>query len=370
MVRRGPLPAFGPSKGFDWVLITAALFLLTIGLLAIYSVDSARLGGVYFPKQVFFAAIGFALMAATAIIPPDFWKRIWAWVYGASVLLLLITVVGGKERLGAQRWVEFGPIELQPSELAKVGMAICIAGFFASRKDENRGGGPFWGSLLLVVPVLTLLMMQPHLGATISIAAMWLAITVAAGVPLRYPLGAFLDLIAILVGAFFSPKLPGELEYMRGRITAKLNPDTQGNAYQQDQAMIAIGTGGIWGKGFRKGDRTKQGYVPLQHNDFIFTVVAEEGGLAASFLVILGFSFFFLRAWWIAVCAQSDFGRMTAIGLGAVLGFHAIVNLGMNLGITPVVGLWLPFMSYGGTALWMCFLSVGLLLSIHRHESA
>lgn len=362
-------PAYGPSKGMDWPLMLITAVLLAFGLSALYSVDSSRLGGAFFPKQLMFTAIGSIIMIVAGLVRPAFWMRLWPAIYGLNLASLIAILVMGKERFGAQRWIDIGPIELQPSEITKVAMAVCLAAFIASRKEEIEKFSTFAWSIVLTLPVMVLLMMQPHLGATICVFVIWMAICLAGGVPWKFPVASFGILALVLVGAFFSPKLPKDLEYMRGRITAKINPDTSSNAYQQHQSVLAIANGGMWGRGFNRGERKRDAFVPMQHNDFIFSVVGEEGGFVGCLVVLGCFGFFFSRGWWIAMLAKADASRLMAIGLVAFLGFHMVVNVGMNVGLTPVVGLWLPFMSYGGTALWMCMASVGLLLAVKRYDA-
>lgn len=362
-------PAYGPGKKIDWLFAGLALLLTIAGLLSLYSLDTSRNSWRFFPKQAVFAVIGVGILTTFTLVQPDFWKKKWGLLYFVNLALLAFVLVIGKEQLGAQRWIDLGVIDLQPSELSKIFMAICLAAFFADREEEVSQLQLFLKSFGLILPVLVLLMLQPHLGATMSIIMIWLAIGLAAGIPWKFPLVSALLIAATLVGAFFSPKLPEQLEYMRGRVIAKMEPDPKGNAYQQIQAVTAIGSGQIMGAGLSRGEQKTKGFIPLQQNDFIFTVVGEEGGFLGSVLLIGVFVCFLLRGWWTGIKSKSLYGRLLVTGLVTVLSFHLIVNVGMNIGISPVVGLWLPFMSYGGTALWMCLSSVGLILSIYRFDT-
>lgn len=362
-------PAYGPAKGWDVWLLAATAILMFFGLTALNSVDSERYNNQFFPKQVVFAVVGLVLMAGAALIRPDYWRRVWPWLYGANLLLLGAVIVFGKEGFGAQRWLDIGPLQLQPSELTKIFMALCLSAYFTANKDIIEKPSVFLISGLLVLPVAVLLLMQPHLGATMCILMIWIATGLAAGVSWKLPTGALLAVLVLIGGAFASPKLPDRFEYMKERLVAKLRPDEKGNAYQQIQAVTAIGSGQLMGAGLNRGEKKRYGFIPMQHNDFIFTVIGEEGGFIGSAVVILAFAFFFFRVWWTSVKSKTLYGGLVAMGLLAVLGFHTVVNLGMNLGLTPVVGLWLPFMSSGGTALWMCMVSVGLLLAIRRYDT-
>jgi rod shape determining protein RodA len=199
----------------------------------------------------------------------------------------------------------------------------------------------------------------------ISLLFLTLIVCITAGVPWKY----FPATIAILIGlagaAWFTPKVVPD--YMRARVEAKVDQyvhgkrDPQGRDFQQYNSKIAIGSGGSTGEGFFRGEQKAAGMIPEQQTDFIFSVIGEEGGFFGSSLVIGLFGVFFFFVWRRAFLAQTMMGRLTAIGLMAVLGFHTMVNLAMVLGFGPVVGLWLPFMSHGGTALWMCMGALGLL---------
>jgi rod shape determining protein RodA len=369
MINAQARPVYGPSKRLDWALILLTALLCFAGLMSLFSLDKDSHAWKYFPKQAVFAVIGVGIMAFFTFIQADVWKKRWIYLYGINIFLLVLILVIGKEQYGAQRWIDLGVIDLQPSELSKIFMSICLAAFFADHEEEVNRLSLFAKSFLLILPVLVLLMMQPHLGATMGIIVIWMAIGLAAGVPWKFPLITTAAVLLALVGAFFSPKLPTQFEYMRERIIAKLQPDPQGNDYQVKQAEIAIGSGQIMGAGIARGEQKHGGFIPLQQNDFIFTVIGEEGGFVGSVLLLGVFASFLLRGWWTGIKAQSLFGRLIVTGLVTVLGFHFIVNMGMNLGITPVVGLWLPFISYGGTALWMCMASVGLILSVHRFDT-
>lgn len=360
--------AFGETKQTDWVLILSAGVLLLFGLMAIFSVDYARTGVKFFPRQLLFAVIGVGLMVGAANIHPDFWKRNAKFLYILNIVLLLAVVFVGERKGGAVRWVEIGPMQFQPSELSKILGCLTLGAFYAAREDQVKKLSTFLLSLLHIAPAVALLMAQPHLGGTLCIVLSWLVISLYAGVPWKYPVIGLLAVLSLLVAGFYSPKLPDRLEYMKERIVGKLEPDPRGNAYQQTMAVRAIGAGGLLGQGFLKGEVKAKGFIPVQQNDFIFTVIGEEAGMVGAGLLFLAFLVFLYRVWQASIQATSLFGRLVAGGLLTILAFHTIVNLGMNLGVTPVVGLWLPFVSYGGTALWMCMVSVGLLLAIRRLE--
>ncbi len=348
-----------PAPGLDLWLLASAGVLLFLGLTSLRSLDLAVSGG-FFAKQVVFALVGVGVMAVVARVPHDRLQRVAPALYLVNLLALVSVLVVGSERKGATRWIDLGPLQFQPSELGKLLVIVTLAAFFATRTERARDFKVFLGSLLHVAPIVVLVLLQPHLAGAISIVVIWLALAVAFGTPWRFVVGSVLAVVALLGLAWVTPGVMPD--YMRSRIEGKLNPDTQANAYQQDRAKIAIGVGGVVGAGFGRGEQKAARFVPEQENDFVFTVIGEEGGLIGAGLTLAAFGFFFFRVWMVGWRSSDPFSRLCANGVLAVLGFHTVVNLGMNVGLLPVAGLWLPFMSSGGTALWMCMASVGLLL--------
>lgn len=353
---------------FDVWLFASALGLLAIGLLSLYSITVANPAGAYFRKQSEWALIGIIPFAALLLIDPRVWKRYAAWLYAVNLSLLTMVLVKGRAGGGAQRWIQIGRFDFQPSELAKLLVVLTLSAFLVSRLDRIRSFSSFALSLLHVAVPMLLIYRQPHLGATLVILVAWLGVCLAAGVRTRYLVATVLiGLVGLGVALKYAP---GKLfhGYQIERARAMLNPKAQGNAYQPLRAQIAFGVGGVTGAGFLKGEQKAARFIPEQQNDFIFTVIGEEGGLLGCTLVLVLFGVFFYRIWLISVQAEDPFYRMVAAGIFATLGFHAVVNLGMNLQLLPVVGLWLPFMSYGGTAMWLCMSCVALLLNMRSRQ--
>lgn len=360
--------AYGSQRRVDWLLVLASALLIFAGMLALYSLGVDPKKAIFLRKQIFNCAIGAVAMAVAASIDPQIWQRLWRPLYWINMGLLLLVFIVGHKAKGATRWIDLGPLQFQPSELSKIICAITLAAFFAENRDAIRDKKTFFRSMLHIAPPLALVLMQPHLGGTVSIILIWLTISVYAGVPWKFPVTTFVAVLAILVAMFFSPQLPDNMKYMKDRIVAMISGDSKSDKYQQHQAGIAIGSGGLLGKGYLKGDVKKGGFVPEQQNDFILTVVGEEGGLVGMTFLFAAYIFFFYRVWLAGFQAPSYFGKLVAGGLFAVLSFHTVVNIGMNIGLTPVVGLWLPFMSSGGTALIMCMMTTGLILAVRRFE--
>ncbi|HZH99410.1 MAG TPA: FtsW/RodA/SpoVE family cell cycle protein [Fimbriimonadaceae bacterium] len=356
---------FRARRRYDWPLLLSAATLLLVGLLSLHSLDVAT-GSAHLRRQAIRIVIGLIPLSVMYFVPPKAWLRFATPLYWLNLMLLVSVLLIGKSGKGATRWIDLGPIEFQPSELAKLLTVLTLSAFLFSRLGEIRRLKTFLLGLVHVAAPLALVFAQPHLGATLVIVVTWLGVSLAAGVPIRY-LGA--GVLIVIAGLGLAWNLPGVLKpYQRERVEAMFSPDEKGNAFQPVRAQIAFGLGGVTGAGYLQGDQKKGKFIPEQHNDFIFTVVGEEGGLIGSALVIFLFGFFFYRAWLVVVRAEDRFHKMVAAGVFSVFTFHTIVNLGMNLQLLPVVGLWLPFMSYGGTAIWLCMAGVGLLLNIRNQQ--
>lgn len=351
------------ASGFDPLFVGSATVLVLVGLVAIYSVNQAQPALGAFKKQLLLLAIGAIPFGVFLLTPANVWNRIVNWLYALNLVLLAGVLVKGSTAGGAQRWLDIGPIQFQPSEMSKIITVITLSVFFNRRKDQTNELSTFLLSFLHVLPTLLLVFMQPHLGATITIFVSWLAICLTAQVPWRHLMGLLVALI--LGGSIVGTTLLHGYQLERLGTLFSSSKDNKKEHYQQDQAMIAIGVGGTLGQGFLKGEQRERRAVPEQHNDFIFTVIGEEGGFFGSALLLLAFFVFFVRGWMLSLHMGDLFGRMASIGVLSVLAFHWIVNMAMNLGIGPVVGLWLPFVSYGGTALWLCLSCVGLILNLN-----
>ncbi|MCW5937687.1 MAG: rod shape-determining protein RodA [Fimbriimonadaceae bacterium] len=350
-----------PAQGPDVFLLLAAGMLLSFGLLSLHSIDAA-VHSAYFFRQAAFVVVGCVIAFGLAVVPHAMLKRAAVPLYLVSLGSLAAVLFIGQEKKGATRWIDVGPLQFQPSEFAKLVLVITLAAYLSGRQGRIKDPSTFFGSLLHVAPVVLLTLLQPHLAGAVSLLMIWFAMLLACGVSLRPIL---LSALVLLAGLGLAWKTPGLMpDYMRSRIEGKLRPDVKDNAWQQERAKIAFATGGLFGVGYLKGEQKAARYVPEQQNDFILTVVGEEGGLFGTALVLLGFALFFFRTWLVGWRASEPFDRYVAAGILGVLGFHMIVNVGMNLGILPVAGLWLPFMSYGGTAMWMCLGCVGLLLGM------
>lgn len=355
---------------FDFWLVLSTALLMLIGLMSLYSEGISRDGGADFKKQVMFTVIGILPFAFFAAIHPRNWLRLSKLLYGVNMLALVAVLALGSKKKGAERWIDIGPMQLQPSEIAKLLTVLTLAAFFATRLDSIRKPSTFALSFLHILPPLLLILKQPHLGAALVITVSWLAISLIAGVPIRYILVPIVGMVAIGTAIFTVPSVSKLFlhGYQEQRVIGLQSKDTQGKNWQTDRAEIAFGVGGVAGTGYLHGEQKRGHFIPEQHNDFVFTVIGEEGGLIGCTMALAIFGFFFYRIWLVMFLATEPFYKMVAGGIFAALFFHTFVNVAMVLQLVPVVGLWLPFLSYGGTALWLCMACVGLLVNIRRRE--
>ncbi len=348
-----------------WLVLSAGL-LLMMGLMSLYSIDSAT-HATYFKKQLFRFVIGIGPFMLFLLVKAERWRRYAPFLYVANLGLLGLVLAVGDKRNEAQRWIQIGPLDFQPSELAKLLIVLTLASFLANRIDEIRSFKTFALSFLHVAVPMAMIYKQPHLGSTLVVGVAWLTMMWISGTRMRFVIGAVVLGCGLLTTAFFVPGMMSP--YQKERIVGLFFPDKKGSGYQVYRGLVAIGSGGIGGKGFLQGEQKGLKFIPEQQTDFVFTVVGEEGGLIGGFAVLSIFSVLFYRIWSIIYRATEPFNRFVAAGIFAIFAFHVIANLGMVLQLLPVVGLWLPFMSQGGTALWLCMACVGLLLNLRSQET-
>ena len=353
----------------DWFLLLGAILLIAFGLASQFS-KAYGTSSKDFIKHAINIVVGLAPFAVFWLVKPKAWMRMANLLYFVNLGLLALVLVIGENRNGADRWINLGFTQFQPSEAAKILIVLTLATFFAKRYEQIHRFSTFvWSFVHVAVPV-ALIIKQPHVGASIAILATWLCICLAAHVPWKFVLGAGIAVVASLAVAFTVPAV-GDLVlkgYHKERLKAMFTRDEKGESFQTERAAMALGSGGLLGTGFLKGEQKKLDMIPFQNTDFVFTIIGEEGGLVGSTLVLIAFGFFFYRIWLIYLHATEPYYRMIATGLLGMLAFHTVVNLAMVLQLLPVVGLWLPFMSYGGTAMWLCMACVGLLLNVRSKE--
>ncbi|QGZ38462.1 rod shape determining protein RodA [Pseudoduganella flava] len=346
----------------DPLLVLTIALLLAAGLATVYSAAADFPGR--FALQLRNVAVAVGIMALAANVPP---QRLRDWapaVYGAGVALLLAVFVAGVSKKGAQRWLHVG-IDIQPSELMKIAMPLMLAWFFHQFQAMRRSHAFAVAAVLLAVPV-GLIMKQPDLGTALLVLAAGCYVIVLAGLSWRAFAGLALAAIAAVPLAW-----PLLHDYQRNRVLTLLDPasDPLGKGFQIKQAGIAIGSGGLQGKGWLAGTQGHLGFVPERSTDFIFSVFAEEFGLLGNVALLALYGVLIVRGLRITAGAATRFSRLLAGAVTMILFTYVFINIGMVCAIFPVVGVPLPFFSYGGTALMTLGVGCGILLAI-RHESA
>jgi rod shape determining protein RodA len=357
-----------PLRHFDFLLVGAALAITVLGLAMIYSTTHQRVPGdpYYFVKrQGLFAAIGFVAMAVVIWIDYKRLRELSMLFYGATVFMLLAVLAPvGSNIKGHQAWFQLpGGFTLQPSELAKFGLIVFLAGYC----NHYRGEIDAWRLTVIIglvcVPI-GLVLLQPDLGTVMVLAVIIVAILAVAGVSGRQLI--VLGLLA-LTGIYAVVGLGLLKQYQIDRLTTFIDPESgtsQGTAYNQSQSEQALAHGRSTGEGYLNGSQTQGGFVPEQHTDFIFTSVGEELGFLGAVVMLGLFAIVMWRTWRTARLSRDFFGTLVCVGVLAMLAFQMFENMGMTMGIMPVTGIPLPFMSYGGSSLITTLACVGLVANV------
>ena len=355
-------------KKFDWILIGSCLILVIIGLVSIYSISLGKGDFLDFKKQIIFFGIGFILMIILSFFD---WRAIKEnsyfilILYFLSVLLLLGLFFFAPEIRGVRSWYKIGRISFDPIGISTIVLIILLAKYFSMRHIEMyRLPHILLSGFYVLIPFL-LIARQPDLGSALILIALWIGILIISGIKLRHFLILVICGILILsLSWIFFLK-----EYQKDRVVGFLAPQVEplGINWSQTQSRIAIGSGGILGKGFSQGSQTQNGFLSELHTDFIFAAVAEEFGLIGVSLILSLFIILIWRIMKIAISARSNFPRLFASGFAIILFSQMFIHIGMNLGILPVIGLPLPLVSYGGSSLIVVFIGLGMLQSIRTH---
>jgi rod shape determining protein RodA len=361
-------------EGFDAPLALAVAVLLGLGLLVMYSAGFDH--GTRFVDHARNMLIAGAIMMVVAQIPP---AKMMTWalpMYALGVVLLVAVALFGITKKGSTRWINLG-IVIQPSEILKIALPLMLAAWFQKREGQLRAFDFAVAMLILAIPV-GLIMKQPDLGTALLVLAAGLSVIFFAGLKWRWILPpVMLGLIGIVVLVVMEPSLcqPGVdwhvlHEYQRQRVCTLLDPgrDPLGKGFHIIQGMIAIGSGGLWGKGFMQGTQTHLEFIPERTTDFIFAALGEEFGLVGGLVLLASFFFLIYRALVIAMQAPTLFSRLLAGSMATIFFSYSFVNMGMVSGILPVVGVPLPFISYGGTAMVTLGLALGILMSVAKSK--
>ncbi|ALP54894.1 rod shape-determining protein RodA [Candidatus Tenderia electrophaga] len=347
----------------DWPLLLGLVALSAVGLVVLYSSGGQDIGLVW--RQCIRLGIAFGVMFFFAQIAPHHIERWAPWVYGAGVLMLVAVLVIGDVGKGAQRWLDLGLFRFQPSEIMKLAVPMMIAWYLAENTLPPSRRAIVVTAVIILVPV-AMIVKQPDLGTSLLIAMAGIFTVLLAGISWRLVGGC-----AILAAAcapllwFF-----GMHDYQRQRVLTFLNPESDplGSGYHIIQSKIAIGSGGLYGKGWLNGTQSQLEFLPERSTDFIFAVFAEEFGFFGILILLAIYLFIIARGLYIAVQAQDSFTRLLAGALTLTFFVYLVVNIGMVSGMLPVVGLPLPLVSYGGTSMVTLMAAFGILMSIQTHR--
>jgi len=353
-----------PVAALPWRMLWIVIALGSVGVASLYSVAGGSLSPWAWQHAVRFSvflvlAVGFSYMR------PHYFHDQAILGYVGGIFLLILTLILGTIGGGARSWLELGFLRLQPSELMKPIIVLCLARFYARIPPrEIRKWSAIWPVGVILGPPFALILLQPDLGTTMLIVLNTVSLMFLAGLPLRLFIGSGLALGAALPAVYWFLLLPHQQE----RVLIFLNPeaDPLGAGYHLTQSKIAIGSGGLFGKGYLNGTQATLDFLPEPHTDFIYSAIAEEWGLAGGLVLIL--LFFMLLQWGMRVSldAKDRFMRLTAAGMTLTIFFYIAINLMMIMGLAPVVGIPLPLVSYGGSAMLTTMICLGILMSIDR----
>ena len=361
-------PSFGLATKLwqvSWTYVLLLCLLAGVGYTALYSAAGGS-PEPYAQRHIMRFGFGLVVMVAMAMVDIRFIARLSYAVYGISVALLVLVLRMGHVGKGAQRWIELGGLQIQPSELAKIGLVMALAAWFHKASWERMGNPLFLlpPALMVLVPV-GLILKEPNLGTGVITAVVGGAVFLAAGV--RWWKVVLLAAPLPFLGQFVFAHLH---DYQRARITTFMNPESDplGAGYNIIQSKIALGSGGLWGKGFLQGTQGHLNFLPEKQTDFIFTMLAEEFGLVGGLAVLTLLAAIVTGGILIALRCRNSYGRLLALGIATNFFMYVFVNIAMVMGVIPVGGVPLPLVSHGGSAMLTVMFGFGLLMSAHVHR--
>lgn len=353
-------------KNFDWMIFSSVILLSVFGLMEIYSV-ALGLGSrdlVNFYKQLFFVGLGVILLFVFSFIDYHFLKSLNRYLYWFGALMLVAVLIFGDTLNGTKGWFIIAGFGLQPVEFIKIILIIFLASYFSNLATKVKTLRHFAFSLISTLIFVVLIVLQPDFGSALVLLSIWLVMIIMAGFPKKYFIVIGLSAVVLSGVAWFG----FFKDYQKERITTFLNPSYESCAkeecYNSFQAIIAVGSGGLMGKGVGFGSQSQLKFLPEAQTDFIFSVVAEELGFLGVGLVLSFFGILYFRAISALKKINNDFGIYFILGLLGFILTHMFVNIGMNIGLLPIVGLPLPFISYGGSATLALFIAVGIMENI------
>ncbi len=359
---------FQKFKNFDYILLVCILLLGFISLVTMYSTEGGKI--LFHTKSHFTKLIVFTVMMLIfSFINIKFWFSIGYFSYFIAICLLVWTYFFGLTSSGSKRWIDLYFINLQPSELMKIFIILCLAKYFHRMKLENVNSiYTILTSLIIIILPMGMVIVQPDLGTSILIAISGIAVLWFAGINYKYFIYTVLGFLILLpfIIAFLKP-------YQKLRVLTFLNPDRDplGSGYQIIQSKIAVGSGGIFGKGFLKGTQSYLEFLPEKHTDFIFTLFSEEFGFVGSVILLLIYALTIYRIMIIGASSRSYFAKIFCYSFGAAIFVFITINMSMVLGLLPIVGSPLPIMSYGGSSMLATMIGFGIVMSakVHNQQS-
>ncbi|WP_394938302.1 FtsW/RodA/SpoVE family cell cycle protein [uncultured Ilumatobacter sp.] len=359
-----------PSRNIDWVLMSVQMILTVVGCFVVFSASRTRVVDdpyAFATRQVIFAIVAIAVMAVVMAFDYESLKERATFLYGLTlvvlVLLILLGVAGGQDRIS----FDLGPFNVQPAEMAKFTTLLMLAVYLAQERSDEVSYPRFLGGLMIVGVPVVLIVLQPDLGSASVIISMAMGVLLVAGAKVRYIALISVLSIATVAAAFFGRLVD---RYQITRLEALINPDGIDSdfTYQAENAMRAIGTGGVWGKGWLQGPLTNGRDIPVMWADFPFAAVGEQFGLVGCAAMLALFGVALIRIWRIAHLSRDLLGTYICAGVFTMLLWQIFQNVGMTLQIMPVTGLPLPFISYGGSSLIVYFAMFGLVQSVHMRR--
>lgn len=348
----------------DWLMLTVALLLLTIGLAALYSVSFSgnEFNSGYFVKQIIAIFIGIGIMILLSVYDYRAFGFFSTKLYLGAVLILFGVIYFGIQARGTVGWFEIGNFNFQPVELTKLIVIIFLANFLSKKRNELSTWVRIFSSAVLILIPIWLILQQPDFGSAVIIIGIWLGMFLASGIS-KKNIAIFLSIILVMVfSSWFFLR-----DYQKDRIKNFVNPynDPRGSGYNVIQSIVAVGSGGTWGKGLGHGSQSQLNFLPEKHTDFIFAAISEELGFLGSFLVLGLFGVLLYRMKNIAKFARDNVGYLMSIGIMIMFALQIFINIGMNIGIAPIAGVPLPLLSYGGSSIIIMLASIGILQSIY-----
>ncbi len=345
-------------KTWDWLLFVQILAVGTISLLIISSISKSLA-----TNQLIFWLLGLIIFYVFSQFDYLSWKNLAIPIYIGSLILLLALLVVGTPIRGSVRWIDVGFFRIQPSEIAKAASIIILAAYYSIRPASNLKN--LFGGLVIIIPAAALVLIQPDIGNSLAFFGIWFGIATAAGFRFKH-MAALAIIAAVSIILLFELLAP----YQRQRIESFVNPgsDPLGTGYNIIQSKIAVGSGGLWGKGYSRGSQSQLKFLPEAESDFIFASIAEQLGFLGAGLLITVFSWMVIRVLGIAK-NRDKFAQLLIIGVASFLILQFLVNVGMNMGILPVTGITLPMVSYGGSSLLTTLFLLGLVFSVSQKST-